>query len=943
MKLVDRKEQIRKHLNIGKRSWMLLMLLIGDALLLAAVLYAADTSGMLEDTPAARPVFMISFAILMAWLTARAAEHMDTEKCAQYRSRWGAPRMAAVLTLCIVLMSYVYVGIWPFGDKSVVVGDMYSQYMPLMAYLRRILTGQGGSLLYSPSMGLGLTMLPTFTYYLASPWNLLLVFFPEKYLTEYFLLIIVLKTVCASVTFALCMQEITKKRDDSVVIVSILYACSMYMVAYAWNVMWLDVILLMPLIIMECSRMMESGKKIRLILLLALSLYVNFYISYMVYIFLILWFVMWCAGNGIKGQDAVKHAADLILCMLSAGLLTAAFTIPTWLCLRMTPAAADQSKGWSENFKLLEVWGRQFFGVSPTIINESNLNIACGVLTLISVPLYAFTESIPKRKRIAVLSLWGFMLISFAVSELNLFWHGGHYPVGLPYRYSFIYIFITLYITCEMLGHLSEVTPKRLWGTAAAVSVYIFWIDVQNIGEIGFEAVYGSFVLVLIYAAVISLTSCKKIAQTSVYAILLMCVVGETVCSENDTKTAIRNKGFYTTRSTYLLKSAHQLLGTAADKVKKIDDTDNFYRAANSDRFTYMDGTLYGYNNETIFASTYYKAAQVTAGDLGMATGSNSQFEDCFMPTLDSLLGVKYYFTSANIKDHQQLSYIDCASNVSDTINIYKNKDALPLGFVGTGRLGTYGSTKFDPVLSQNNLYKAVTGNDSDVLRKDTVAPMDENTASVENKKSGVSFKINSTENAASEAVFRVEITEPGQVFVYVDCGDADTITINAEDATYNSDPDKAGFCDVGNKEKGDTLTVDIKAGASGVTGNLYAVTVDQKVFDSDVKLIRSRGFTKCRFNGSKVKAELATDTDGILMTTIPYDKGWTVYVDGAKVKTMSVDMSLLAFNVDKGKHSIEMSYMPEGFRSGLCISIAALAAMIFMLVYSKRKMHNNA
>ena len=126
MKLVDRKEQIRKHLNIGKRSWMLLMLLIGDALLLAAVLYAADTSGMLEDTPAARPVFMISFAILMAWLTARAAEHMDTEKCAQYRSRWGAPRMAAVLTLCIVLMSYVYVGIWPFGDKSVVVGDMYS-------------------------------------------------------------------------------------------------------------------------------------------------------------------------------------------------------------------------------------------------------------------------------------------------------------------------------------------------------------------------------------------------------------------------------------------------------------------------------------------------------------------------------------------------------------------------------------------------------------------------------------------------------------------------------------------------------------------------------------------------------------------------------------------------------------------------------------------------
>ena len=947
MKLIDRDKEdiLKKKIEISRKTRIMLLLIIADAALLAAVSYAADTSGMLDDTPAARPVFMVSFAVLMAWLTVRAAERSDPEGCTQYRDKWHAPKMAVLLTLCIVLLSYVYVGIWPFGDKSVVVGDMYSQYMPLMAYLRRILLGKGGSLLYSPSMGLGLTMLPTYTYYLASPWNLLLVLFPEKYLTEYFLLIIVLKTLCAAASFAFCMQSLTDRRDDSVVLTSVLYACSMYMVAYAWNVMWLDVILLMPLIIMEFRRMTEKGSMIRLLLLLSLSLYVNFYISYMVYIFLVLWFFMWCAGSGENRKKLLKCGVQLVICMVGAGLITAAFTIPTWLCLRMTPAAADQSKGWSENFKLMEVWGRQFFGVSPTIINESNLNIACGVLTLIAVPLYAFTESIPKRKRVATLSLWGFLLISFAVSELNLFWHGGHYPVGLPYRYSFIYIFMTLYITCELLGHISEITPRRLWGTAAAVSVYIFWIDVQNISEIGFDSVYASFVLVLIYSGILALASYKKMAQASVYALLLLCVVGETVCSENETKTAIRNKGFYTTRSTYLLKSSHQLLGTAAAKANKADRSGNFYRAANAERFTYLDGSLYGYNNETIFASTYYKAAQVTAGNLGMATGSNSQFEECFMPTLDSLLGVKYYFTAANVKGHQQLTYTDCASNVSDTVNIYKNKDYMPLGFVGTGKLGTYGSVKYDPVTSQNELYKAITGNDSDVLLKDTIAPMDENAASVENKKSKVSFKINGTGSASSEAIFRVEITEPGQIFVCVDCGDADSITINAGDANYTSDPDKAGFCDIGNKEKGDTLTVDIKAGASGVTGNLYAVTVDQKAFDSDVKLIRSRGFTSCTFDGSRLNASLDTDVNGILMTTIPYDKGWTVYVDGAKVKTMQVDMSLLAFNVSAGRHTVEMSYMPEGFKTGLCISIAAVVMFAAALVYSKKKhkMHKNA
>ena len=173
-----------------KKYLYLALMLIGDAVLVAAVDNVASGDGMLQDTPAARPVFMTVFVLLLAALSVRAFSRLDPERSREYKKVWHAPGFAALITFAILFVSYVYVGIWPFGDKSVVVGDMYSQYMPLMAYLRRILLGQGGSLLYTPSMGLGLTMFPTFTYYLASPWNLLLVFFPEKYLTEYFLLII---------------------------------------------------------------------------------------------------------------------------------------------------------------------------------------------------------------------------------------------------------------------------------------------------------------------------------------------------------------------------------------------------------------------------------------------------------------------------------------------------------------------------------------------------------------------------------------------------------------------------------------------------------------------------------------------------------------------------------------------------------------------------------
>ena len=929
-------EKVRSLLKT--KNLYLAAMLAGDAILIAAVNYSAIGDGMLEDTPAARPVFMAAFAMLLAALTVRAHLRFEPENCHDYDKVWKAPGTAALLTLVILFVSYVYVGIWPFGDKSVVVGDMYSQYMPLMAYLRRVLLGKGQSLLYTPSMGLGLNMFPTFTYYLASPWNLFLVFFPERYLTEYFLFIIAVKTVCSAFTFGLCMQKLTNRRDDSIIICSVLYACSMFMTAYAWNIMWLDVVMLLPLIVMEFKRMMEDGERLRLIILLAVSLYANFYISFMVYIFLALFYIAWCVGNGIKGKELLRSFRDIFICMLTAGMLTAVFIIPTWLCLRMTPAAADQSKGWSENFKLLQVWGRQLYGTAPTIINESALNTFCGVLTLIGVPFYALTDDIPKKKRVANLSVWGFIIVSFAVSELNLLWHGGHYPVGLPYRYAVIYIFMTLYMTCEALGHLSEMTPKKVWGTAAIFVVYIFWIDTQNISEIGFDSIYGSFILVILYCIAISLVTNKKMAQASVLSLILLMTVGEMVCSEDDIKTSIRDKGFYTTRSTYLLKSSHELIGTAADKVNESDKSGNFFRCENSDRFTYMDGSLYGFNNATIFASTYYKDAQVTAGNLGMATGSNSQFEECFMPTLDSLLGVRYYFTGADIKEHQQLEYTGCASNVSDSINIYKNKLALPLGFVGNGDLSTYRSTKYDPVLSQNDLYKAITGNKNEVLIKDDVIPVEDEKASVNSKKSGVSFTINGTSEAKSEAYFRAEITTPGQVFVYVDCGDAESITASAGGASYTLDPDKSCFCDIGNMEKGDTVTIDITAGASGVTGNIYAVTVDQKSFEEDVKLIGSRGFDKCEFNGAKMNASFTSDIDGTLMMTIPYDKGWSVYIDGKKTDTVKIDGSLLGVNVSAGKHEISMRYIPDGLMIGTVISLASLMVLIVMCVIKRRK-----
>ena len=71
------------------------------------------------------------------------------------------------------------------------------------------------------------------------------------------------------------------------------------------------------------------------------------------------------------------------------------------------------------------------------------------------------------------------------------------------------------------------------------------------------------------------------------------------------------------------------------------------------------------------------------------------------------------------------------------------------------------------------------------------------------------------------------------------------------------------------------------------------------------------------------------------MFTSIPYDKGWTVKVDGKVVETRKIWNSLLGFAISNGEHTIELSFIPEGWIAGVGISIVSL--IVFLgLIYKK-------
>ena len=189
--------------------------------------------------------------------------------------------LAFIIPVAIMLFIFIIRGIYPFGDESFLHIDMYHQYFPFLVEFFHKLK-EGDSLFYSWNTGLGSNFLALYVYYLASPFNWLVIFCPENLLIEFITYFIVIKIGLSSLTFTYYLNKHFNRKDFSILFFSIFYAMSGYYAAYNWNVMWLDCIVLAPLIILGLERLVKEGKYKLYCITLALAILSNYYISIMI-------------------------------------------------------------------------------------------------------------------------------------------------------------------------------------------------------------------------------------------------------------------------------------------------------------------------------------------------------------------------------------------------------------------------------------------------------------------------------------------------------------------------------------------------------------------------------------------------------------------------------------------------------------------------------------
>lgn len=893
--------------------------------------------------PLGMAALLSALGTLFLGLLMRPSEDMGRPHGALYY-----PVIAGVLALAGMCIAYSYLGLWPVGPKTGMIVDMHHQYAPLLSELRDMIL-HGGSPLYSFEVGLGASFLPLFGYYLASPFNLLLIVFPERFLPEAIMLITLLKDALAAALFAACVQYVYRRRDFCVPIAAVMYAMMMYVLAYNWNIMWLDCVMFLPLVVLGFERMMRTGKYLTYVLSLAYALYANYYIGFMVCLFMVAYFAVYClrVRRPVRrlGQSVLRFAIGSLL----GGGLAAFLLIPVFLALGQTSAAGGTLPEIDNNFSMFALLGRHLYGTSPTIRSGNLPNIYCGLLAVFLLPIFATLRSISLRRRVVYMGLLALMGMSFVINQWDMIWHGLHAPNDLPYRFSFLYCFVLLLIAYQALIHIREITFKQIGLSFVGILAYLMLEERFGDNEAyGFSAIYISLLLVLLYAVVTALLSRRHLGLRPGYALLLLIVVAEMTFHAGTTFTTLNANEYYTAHADYVDNETTEAIRAAVAKTKAIGDAKangEFYRMELLPRRTCVDTSLFHYRGMTVFASSNYYKSTKFLGSLGYAiNGVNSHLYQSFVAPVDSLLGIRYIMLDTNLVGNPYLQKIDSVQVGQTPYYIYENEAALPIAYFVEDGIKNWSSSSWDPLGSQSTLFSAMTGIEKELYRFQQVEA-DSYNATVYDV-----FRFSANLSAEdSAATFRVPVKDSGQGYIYVDCGAADDISVavyedGASTSSWSVSHSEPFIIDGGQFNGTQEVVVTIGA-ESSVSGNIYVVTLDDAVFQEHMASLSAGGMKVTSFTDSTVKGTLSAPKDGVVFTSIPYDAGWTVKVDGKKVNTYGVgerdlqgdNGAMLAFDIESGDHTVELSFFPRGLLAGIVVSVVSLGLLI-LLVFLTRK-----
>lgn len=798
---------------------------------------------------------------------------------------------AFFVPVLVLVVIFAQRGIFPFGEECFLRTDMYHQYAPFFSEFQYKLT-HGGSLLYSWDIGMGVNFSALYAYYLASPMNWLVALCPRQFLIEFMTVLIVIKTGLSGLFFTWYLRKHTGTREFGSCFFGIFYALSGYMAAYSWNIMWLDCILLFPVILFGLERLVKEKKGMVYCIALGLSILSNYYISIMICIFMVIYAaVLVILYPPKKGKEFAATADRFTLYSLLAGGLAAVVLLPEIYALQATASGNfDFPKTVSSYFSIFDMIARHIGNVQTEIGLDHWPNIYCGVAVLMLLLLYLGNKNIKIKEKAVYFSLLLFFYASFSVNVLNFIWHGFHYPNSLPCRQSFIYIALVLVMCYKAYLELKNTPWKHIvmafWGAAAFVILAEKLVD--NEEQFHFAVFYAAILFLALYTGCIYLYHSRKWCRDGV----LLAVLGLVFCESavNMAVTSIPT----TSRTAYVKDNEDTML--LADSIR----SSVFYRIEKGESRTKNDGAWMNFPSASLFSSVASAAMSDFFKSVGCESSTNAYSVKGSTPFIDALFATRYGI----YPDQQPADGLKEQIGRQGSMWFYENKYTLPVGFVMPQDMETnWVLDSGNPANVQNDL--------SSVL--------------------GVSNLLVPAEGVSEGKKLTFTADASGDYYVYVTNKKVEEVSAEIGERSLSFDNvDRGYFLELGYLPKGQEVILQSQTdGNPAMQAEIWRF--DPEAMEEIYQCLSKSPLELSSWMDTGLAGSINTPEGGTMFTSIPYDKGWKIWVDGTAVSGRPVFDAFLGVDLEPGEHKIRLSYEPQGLKTGAVItgvSAAAVAAL---------------
>lgn len=862
--------------------------------------------------------------------------------------------VAFLVPFVLMTIAFAIMKVSPFGDQQILVTDLWHQYFPFLADFQDKLKN-GQSLFWSWTQGAGVNYFALMSYYLASPLNFLSVFIPGDWLREFLMFSVVIKVACAGCFMAIFLRSVFKKNDFSLVVFGCCFAFCAFFMGYYWNTIWLDTVCITPLVALGIVKLLTENKFRLFTITLALSLLTNYYMGLFTCIFVLLIFIAYSIVKWDGFKNFFKKLAKTGVFSFIAIGITAFFLLPAYFGLQNTNASGSTfPTGFAINIggtnDLLGVLNAikkilsNFITFIPPATKEADAlpNIACGTIALVLGLLFLTSKKIKIKEKVVDLCLVFFMIMSCIIRQLDYIWHGFHFTNMIPYRFSFLISFVLVVMAFRAFMMIDFSTS---WDVILA-ALFTTLILLISIGTQQAYTIIGTAVIAAVVCIMLFLYTKRIVPKQVLLIVLAVVVIGESGA------TAYIGVKTTTVTGTYDYPRGEENTAQLIDYMDSAEaSTTELWRAETTTTQTLNDGALNHYNGLSMFnsmANVNITKFYENFGMMGWKSGNRYTYAES-SPVTNTFMNLKYLISrDGNYHNTYDLTETHTVGNEK----LLKNEHYIPMGFMVNSDLLKWqindNEDQFNPFDQQNEFFKLATG-----LDKNVYTPLDvvsqghtDYTQFPVNKVSYGNYSYSCTDTTIKPHVkWNYTAPKDGLYCMYADIMGGDDVTVMVNDVsqpiTYGMG--RSYIACIGQFNKGDKISVysELEQGQSG-SAQVYVNMLNTDVFEEGCKIVSKDVMKTTYLSGSEMDGTINVTNDGLFYTSVPYEDGWSAYVDGKKTDITPVGNALVALNLTKGSHTIKLQYYPKGFWIGFTVSVicvvtfAGLCACTY--IYKKRK-----